>query len=142
MTANDQAERLLEELGKDVDRILAEEAQENKEAFADWLHTLYLGGLDGERLDDFDAFMKSPLVLDMIADWQHECTDRASRIELLDHIHTMYTADDFDESEHYNERGQPILPYGESDDKHCDEHGNAIPPYVPSFQRRAISGEN
>ena len=141
MPSSSQHRQYHENLGRNVDKILAEEAQGNKEAFADWLHTFYLSGLEGERLDDFDAFMKSPLALDMIADWQHECDGTASRVELLDHIHTMYSAEDFDEPEHYNEQGEPILPYGESDDKHYDEHGKPIRPYIISSQRRVALGE-
>ena len=142
MTTTHQDRRYREGLARDVDGILKDEAQGEKQAFADWLRTLYLGGLDGERLDDFDAFMKSPLALDMIADWQHECDDRAARIELLDHILSLYSAEDFDEPEHYNEHGDAILPYGASDDKHYDEHGNPIRPYIPLWDRRAPSSKD
>ena len=128
-------EQLLKKLGKNVDELLAEEACGKEDAFADWLHTLYLGGLGGEKLSDFNEFIEYPLAGDMIADWKYECSTRDERVELLDHILGLYRADDFDEQEHFDENGNAILVYGEPGDVHYDKDGKPIVPYVLAIQR-------
>jgi len=122
-----------------VDEIIQSEDQGNQQAFADWHHDLYITGLGGEWLANSSYLLKSPLALDMIADWKHECDDRAERIKLVDHILSHYTAEDFDEPEHYNAQGQPILPCGEPDEAHYDKGGNPVTPYVPSWERDSNS---
>jgi len=51
------------------------------------------------------------LALDMIADWKNDCSNDDERLDLLDHIALRYAAEDFDEPEHFNSVGEPILPY-------------------------------
>jgi hypothetical protein len=123
------------EIRREVDQILAKEAKGEQEAFADWLHTFYMGGLDGDKLSDFDPFKESPLAADMIADWQHECASHSDRVDLLTHITSSYQAEDFDEPEHFDKEGNPILCDGEPDDEHFDKDENAILPYVLVLNR-------
>jgi hypothetical protein len=127
--------RLKAQLLDDVKEILAEEAAGNEDAFVDWLHSFYVGGLEGEKLVDFDLFEQSPLALDMIADWKSDCSNDDERLDLLDHIALRYAAEDFDEPEHFNSVGEPILPYGEPGDEHFDKDGKPIDPYVLTLDR-------
>jgi uncharacterized protein YecA (UPF0149 family) len=73
-------QKITEQIHRNVANILADEAKGEEDAFADWLHTFYLGGLDGERLTDFEKFKESPLAADMIADWKHECASHDDRV--------------------------------------------------------------
>jgi hypothetical protein len=130
-----QIQKLNENIRKDVDKILAEEAKGEEDAFADWLHIVYLGGLDGEKLVDFEEFKESPLAADMIADWKYDCTSHADRVELLNHILGRYAAEDFEEQEHFDKDGHAILCYGEPDEEHFDKDGKPIAPYVLALDR-------
>jgi hypothetical protein len=124
-TVRDLNKRYRKELARQVEEIL--ESGGDLQAFGRWLHNHYLTGLKGKQLASFDAFMKSSaLALDMIADWQTDCSNAASRVELLDHVLNFYSAEDFDEPEHFNEKGEPIS----YDEPGFDEHGKPIPAHV------------
>lgn len=118
----------LHELEVTARRVAQEEAGGDEQAFMRWLHQHYTGTLGGSCCMDSETFSNQPLTLDMVADWKNDCPGRANQVELLAHIQERYAAGDFDEQEHFNHEGTPILPYdGEG---HFDGGGKPIPPYV------------
>lgn len=123
----------LQELEATAERIAQEEAEGDKRAFTRWLHQHYAGTLGGSRCADLETFSNQPLTLDMAADWDNDCPGRVDQVELLAHIQERYAAEDFDEQEHFDHEGTPILPYG--DGEHFDQDGKPIPSYVLVMDR-------